>query len=113
MKGELFWVLFSGQGSQQQGLRPAVILQNNFINATSIATIVVCPLTTVLRGLKSQPVIPALLRNGLQKDSAVMCEQIAAVNKSQVQERMGVLSEDELRAVEDGLLFVLDIDRIM
>jgi mRNA interferase MazF len=111
MKGELFWVLFSGQGSQQQGLRPAVVVQNNFISGTSISTIVVCPLTTVIRRLKSQPIIPALLRNGLQKDSAVMCEQVAVVNKSQFQERMGVLSDDELQAVEAGLLFALDIDR--
>lgn len=111
MKGDLYWVDFFGIGHQQQGIRPALIIQSDFINGTAIGTTLICPLTTAFRGLRSRVQVQPSSQNGLKLPSEVICEQISVIDKSTVLERMGEISAEELGAVEEALLFVLDIDR--
>lgn len=111
-KGEVYYVQFDGIGYQQQGLRPAVVVQANFLNEINIMTVIVCPFTTRLRHLSTQPIINPTHQNGLRTESAVIGEQIFAVNRSQLQNKIGVLSDEDLRRVEEALLLVFDISDV-
>ncbi len=66
-------------GTEQSGIRPAVVLQVDRANAVSPHTIV-APLTTTIRRvvLPSHVLIPAG-NGGLTQESVVLCEQIRVI----------------------------------
>lgn len=72
--GEVYLVRFEGDGTEQRGLRPALVVQNNVGNQHS-PNIVVLPLTSQLKKI-SQPTHTFLPANktGLSRDSIVLCE---------------------------------------
>ena len=82
-RGEIYYIdLSPSQGSEQGGLRPCVIVQNNRGNEHSPTTIVV-PLTT-----KSKKLLPThkVVREGT-KNSIALCEQVRTVDKSRISGR--------------------------
>lgn len=79
--GEVYLIDFKGRGSEQKGLRPGLVVQNNKGNEYS-PNIIVLPLTTNLKKFR-QPthvVIPAK-GTGLKMDSMVLCENPYCVSK--------------------------------
>lgn len=108
-KGELYFANFEGKGSVQNGIRPALIVQNDFINETDIKTTIVCPLTSKLRNLSTHVLLKPNHQNGLDQNSEVIVEQILVINKSQLIKKIGSVSEHELRLIEQALLLVFDI----
>lgn len=85
-RGEIYWVNFgdTGIGSEQTGLRPALVIQNNAGNYHSPTTIVV-PITTKHKGKN----IPTHVPIKLKKDSVIIFEQIMTVDKSRISEYIG------------------------
>lgn len=84
--GEVYLLRFEGSGSEQQGYRPALVVQNNVGNQYS-PNVVVLPLTSQLRKI-SQPTHVFLPANktGLSRDSIVLCENPKCICK----EKLGV-----------------------
>ena len=83
--GDVFDMRFDGRGSEQNGYRPCLILQNNLGNAYS-PNVIVIPLTSHLKKV-NQPthvVLPAE-ETGLDRDSMALCENPVSVSK----ERLG------------------------
>ena len=76
-------------GSEQGGIRPVVILQNNVGNKHSPTTIA-APITTK-RVPNSLPihVFVFATRSGLPQDSCVLLEQIRVLDKSRLTEKIG------------------------
>ncbi len=76
-------------GSEQGGIRPVVILQNNVGNKHSPTTIA-APITTK-RVSNSLPihVFVFATRSGLPQDSCVLLEQIRVLDKSRLTEKIG------------------------
>ncbi len=84
--GDVFSVRLEGKGSEQNGYRPCLILQNNLGNAYS-PNVIVIPLTSHLKKV-NQPthvILPAK-ETGLERDSMALCENPVSVSK----ERLGV-----------------------
>lgn len=84
--GDVFSVRLDGKGSEQNGYRPCLILQNNLGNAYS-PNVIVIPLTSHLKKV-NQPthvILPAK-ETGLERDSMALCENPVSVSK----ERLGV-----------------------
>lgn len=84
--GDVFSVRLEGKGSEQNGYRPCLILQNNLGNAYS-PNVIVIPLTSHLKKV-NQPthvILPAK-ETGLDRDSMALCENPVSVSK----ERLGV-----------------------
>ncbi len=108
-KGDIHWVQFSGIGAQRKGRRPAVVVQNDFINQTSIKTTLVCPLTKKNRGLRTHPCIKPHKRNGLDHPSSIVSEQVNVVNKNQLEKKIGTLSASELHQLNNALGIVFDL----
>lgn len=87
-------------GSEQGGLRPVVILQNDTGNFYS-PTLIVAPLTTSTRKKAGFPTHCYVAgREGLAHPSIVMLEQIVTIDKSRVRERLGRLNEAEMWGVD-------------
>jgi len=104
-QGELYWVdLGQPAGSGPGLLHPFLVVQNDVFNASRIATTVVCSLTSSLR-LAEAPGNVLLEKGeaGLPRASVVNVSQIFTVDKQEVGERIGVLSEVRLRQVLAGL----------
>jgi len=90
-------------GSEQGGIRPVLIVQNDLGNQSS-PTVIVVPLTSRRKRL-NQPthVLIHPPEGGLECASLVLCEQIRTLEKSRLGRRLGRLSEESLRRVEHAL----------
>jgi mRNA interferase MazF len=82
-RGEIYWVEFDPvKGSEQGGLRPAVVVQNDVGNRYSPTTVVVA----ITRSLPPQPypfvVVIEPRDSGLTEPSAVNCSQIATIQQT-------------------------------
>lgn len=102
-KGEIYYAELTGTvGSEQSGIRPALIVQNDVGNKHSP--------TTIIASLTSQtdkPTLPTHLKLdwhfGLQKDSIVMMEQIRTIDKSRLLNYIGKLDDSTVELVDDCL----------
>jgi mRNA interferase MazF len=108
-RGEIWVVNFNpGRGSEQRGIRPAVILQNDVGNRYAATTIVAAITTT----LKPYPVTVALRKGegGLNMPSMVNLAQMLTVDKSRLERRLGSLSVERMAAVDEAVLISLGIE---
>ncbi|MFH1976314.1 MAG: type II toxin-antitoxin system PemK/MazF family toxin [Pseudomonadota bacterium] len=104
-QGEIFWVdLAEPKGSEPGYRHPHIVIQNNLFNASRINTIVVCSLTSNLSRAKAPGNV--LLNKGeanLPQKSVVNISQIFTVNKSDLVEKLGQVSEKRIMEILDGI----------
>ena len=109
-QGEVFWVDFGEpEGSGPGYRRPAVVVQNNVFNASRIRTVVVCALTTNLQRAEAPGNV--LLVPGeadLREQSVVNVSQVFTVNKRDLIEKIGSLSNERVREILDGINLLLE-----
>ncbi len=105
MKIEMFDViqvdLGESFGSEQGGIRPAVIVQNNKGNKFS-PTVLIVPLTSEIKkiNMPTHNVVHKTKLNGLDADSMLLGEQTTAIDKKRILYKRGSLStERERRSV--------------
>ncbi len=92
-RGDVFYADFDPAiGSEQGGVRPAVVIQNNIGNLHS-PTVIVAPITSKLTksNLPTHVLLPAQTC-GLPQDSMVLLEQVRVLDKTRLRERIGTLS---------------------
>lgn len=98
-RGEVWWVEFDPSiGSEIRKTRPAIIVSNDAANR-HLARIVVVPLTSSTSRLYPGE---ALVRVGSQTSKA-MADQIMAADKARLKDRLGVLNQTDLEAVEQAI----------
>lgn len=97
-------------GTEQAGIRPALVIQIDRANATSPHTIIV-PFTTRIKEtiLPSHVKIPAGI-GGLTQDSILLCEQIRVIDKRRLVRRIGDIGEENLRKVGAALKVILGLE---
>ncbi len=104
-QGEIYWIDLDEPSGSEPALRhPHVVLQNNLFNASKINTVVICALTSNLK--MAQAPGNVLLAKGeanLPKQSVVNISQIYTVNKSDLVERIGRVSEKRFSEILEGL----------
>ena len=108
-RGEVWAIdLRDGRGSEQQGSRPALVVQNDVGNRYAATTIVAVITSTI----KLYPVTVVLERGegGLTRRSMVNLSQIYTIDKGRLGRRLGTLSTDRMNAVERALKISLAID---
>ena len=90
-------------GSEQGGVRPVLIVQNDLGNQSS-PTVIVAPLTS-RRKRPRQPthVLIDPPEGGLRRPSQVLCEQVRTLEKSRLTAFLGELSEESLVLVDEAL----------
>jgi mRNA interferase MazF len=109
-QGDLFWVdLGQPSGSAPGYLRPYVVVQNDVYNQSRIQTVVICALTSNL--MRSRLPGNVLLEEGegnLPKRSVVNVSQLATVDKEDLGEKIGTLSEERMQQVLEGVHLLLE-----
>lgn len=87
--GEIWTVDFNpARGSEQAGLRPALIIQNNIGNRVSDTTIIAA-FSTNLRPNPTNVLFKATNTTGLNQDSMVKTSQLLTVSRDRLSQRLG------------------------
>lgn len=92
----------SRRGHVQRGRRYAVVVQAD--DLLRLSTVVVCPTSRSAFAASFHPEIALL-----DQPTQVLCEMAGAVDVRALGERVGHLSLQEMRAVDDALCLVLDL----
>ena len=107
-RGEVWLAnLNPAQGSEQVGIRPIIIFQNDIVSQFSTTTIAI-PLTTNQR--RASLPICRLIRQGdggLSQDSVALCFQIRVLDKTRLIQRLGLLRTETIAQLEDVVLITL------
>lgn len=103
IRGDVHRIKLPGKrGHVQQGRRYAVIVQAD--DLLTLSTVVVCPTSRSAFLASFHPEVMIA-----EQSTQVLCEMVGAVDARALGERVGHLSREELRTVEDALLLVLDM----
>jgi mRNA interferase MazF len=96
-------------GTEQSGIRPAVIIQIDRANAASPHTIV-APLTSRIRKtiLPSHVFVPIGVAN-LTQDSVILCEQIRVIDKYRIIRVIGHLEKEYIMQLNMALCTILGL----
>ncbi len=107
-RGELYYADLSPViGSEQGGIRPVLVVQNDVGNKYS-PTVIAAAVTSKIDKAKLPTHIELSAREyGLTKDSVVLLEQIRTLDKTRLKERIGQVSADKMRKINEALLVSL------
>ena len=103
--GDIHWGEFpQAGGREQQGRRPAIIMQDN-VYGGSLPTTLVVPLSSAKRALRfaGTTLVAATSQNGLRNDSVVLVFQCRAIDRNRVKENIGTINDPEKVAIFDEL----------
>jgi mRNA interferase MazF len=106
-RGDVHWVALPARepsGSEIEKSRPCVIVSHTGVNDYR-KTVVVVPLTNGSK--EAPPIIIAVSSAGAE--SKAVCDQIVAVDKKRVGEKVGSLTQQELAYFEESLRKVLGL----
>lgn len=97
------------KGSEQAGIRPVLIFQNDTISRFT-TTVLAIPFTTNLRRA-SLPSCVRLLKDegGLTNDSVALCHQLRALDQMRLRRKLGTVSQDTLSTIENCVLSTMGI----
>ena len=103
-RGDIFYADLSPVvGSEQGGLRPVLIIQNDVGNRYS-PTVIAAAITSRMGKTKLPTHIDIYAdRVGLQKDSVILLEQIRTLDKKRLREKMGHLDDDIMEEVNNAI----------
>ena len=103
-RGEIYYADLSPVvGSEQGGVRPVLIVQNDTGNRHS-PTVIAAAITSRLDKAKLPTHIALNGQSaGLNRDSIILLEQIRTLDKSRLRERMGRIDESTMSAVDAAL----------
>lgn len=98
------------KGSEQGGIRPVLVIQNDIGNLKS-PTVIVSAITSKNKRMRLSTHVPIKLEEGiLPKASIVMLEQIRTIDKERLIKYIGKIDRISANAVERASLFSLGID---
>ena len=109
-RGDIFYADLSPViGSEQGGLRPVLIVQNDVGNKHS-PTIIVAAITSKQNKAKLPTHIElSAKRYDMERDSVILLEQLRTVDKRRLKDRVCHLDEDMMRQVNKGLMISLEL----
>ena len=103
-RGDIYYADLSPViGSEQGGLRPVLIVQNDVGNKYS-PTVIAAAITSRVSKAKLPTHIDVFANKvGLSKDSVILLEQIRTIDKVRLKEKMGHLDDDVMREVNEAI----------
>ena len=112
-RGDIFYANLDGTiGSEQAGVRPVIVVQNDIGNKYS-PTIIIVPLTKKVRLKIHQPTHLWLNPFGnIRFDSIVLTEQIRVIDKSRLKEKIGIINEKTMQEIDNKILIALGLKKI-
>ena len=103
-RGDIYYADLSPViGSEQGGIRPVLVVQNDVGNKYS-PTVIAAAITSQINKAKLPTHIEIdALEYGLSKNSVVLLEQIRTIDKKRLKEKIGHLNESVMEDVNDAL----------
>ncbi len=104
-RGDIYYADLSPVvGSEQGGIRPVLIVQNDVGNKYS-PTVIAAAITSQINKAKMPTHIELAAKEyGLNKDSVILLEQIRTIDKKRLREKIGHLDERLMSEVNEALL---------
>ncbi len=104
-RGDIYYADLSPVvGSEQGGLRPVLIVQNDVGNKYS-PTVIAAAITSKMGKTRLPTHIDIPGEDaGLSRDSVILLEQIRTLDKTRLKEKMGHLDEDTMRVVNSAIV---------
>ncbi len=109
-RGDIFWGnLEPVMGSEQGGVRPLLIIQNDIGNKYSTTTIV-APLTSNM--LKKEYPTNVFIGSfaGLKKDSIILLSQVKTIDKKRIIKKIGSLDNFTMHKVDNAIKISLGLE---
>ena len=109
-RGDIFYADLSPViGSEQGGIRPVIIIQNDIGNKYS-PTVIVAAITSQINKAKLPTHVEISSEEyGLNRDSVVLLEQIRTLDKKRLKEKIGHMTEKEKKKVDKSLLISISL----
>jgi mRNA interferase MazF len=103
-RGEIYYADLSPVvGSEQGGMRPVLIIQNNVGNHYS-PTVIVAAITAKIQKAKMPTHVEISAEEfDLEKDSVVLLEQIRTIDKQRLKEKVTQLNQDTMEKINEAL----------
>ena len=98
-------------GSEQGGVRPVLIIQNDVGNKHS-PTVICAAITSRMNKAKLPTHVEiSSVEYGLNRDSVVLLEQIRTLDKKRLKEKIGHMTDVDMKKVDKALLISLNLDK--
>lgn len=109
-RGDIFYADLSPViGSEQGGIRPVIIMQNDIGNRYS-PTVIVAAITSQINKAKLPTHVEISSEDyGLNRDSVVLLEQIRTLDKKRLKEKIGHMTDSDMVKVNKALLISLSL----
>jgi mRNA interferase MazF len=108
-RGEVWLVNWNpSRGSEQAGIRPSLVIQNDIGNEKSPTTIVAAISSTVKIYPMNVKISPE--ESGLEKPSIIKTSQILTVSRERLMKKIGKANLNTMHAVNTAIKLSLDID---
>lgn len=109
-KGNVYYAMLDPViGSEQDGKRPVVVIQNDLANKYS-PTVIIAPITTVMKKTYLPTHIIIEKNNFLKKDSIILLEQVRVIDKTRIITFLGKLTRTQVQQVDRALVKAFSID---
>jgi mRNA interferase MazF len=113
-RGEVYWAdLAPRSGSEQSGRRPAIVISHDGYNQIpGWRSIIAVPISTSRSQGRRTPTIVEIPagEGGLPKTSFALCHQVTTLDRSKFTKRLGALTYETIKDIEDGLKAAMDLD---
>ena len=112
-RGDLFYADLSPVvGSEQGGIRPVLVVQNDVGNKYSPTTIVAAVTSKINKSKMPTHIALDAKSYGLTRDSVILMEQVRTIDKRRLREKAGHLDEHSMMAVNRALAISMGLDYI-
>ena len=109
-RGDIFYAnLNPVLGSEQGGLRPVLIIQNDVGNMYSPTTIVAAITSKIKRAKLPTHIEISAAQYHLEKDSVILLEQLRTIDKQRLKERIARLDDEMMAKVNDAIVISLGL----
>ena len=110
-RGDIFYADLSPViGSEQGGIRPVIIIQNDIGNKYS-PTVIVAAITSQINKAKLPTHVEISSEEyGLNKDSVVLLEQVRTLDKKRLKEKIGHMTDSDMEKVDRALRISIGIN---
>ncbi|HRY12023.1 MAG TPA: type II toxin-antitoxin system PemK/MazF family toxin [Syntrophomonadaceae bacterium] len=112
-RGEIYFAQLNPVvGSEQGGIRPVLVVQNDVGNQYSPTTIVLAITSQINKAKLPTHVELKAHSYGMERDSVILTEQIRTVDKTRLKQRIAVLDEATMAKVNEALAISLELKEI-
>lgn len=112
-RGEIYFAQLNPVvGSEQGGIRPVLVVQNDIGNQYSPTTIILAITSQINKAKLPTHVEIDAVTYGLERDSVILAEQIRTIDKTRLKQRIAVLKDETMLKVDEALLVSMGLEEI-